>query len=112
MMYNIEWAKAVALTLPIVPWESNGHAGDMQVMIGAVEMHLTARQAYCDRGKIHWFVETHDSAEITIDHADGFPRYYFKAEAFAMELEAWLKERKLWDHPVLASHRATMELLV
>ena len=56
--------------------------------------------------------QSHDPAEITIDHADLFPRYYFSEVAFAIELDKWLEARGLYEHPEYLKMKAMEELPV
>lgn len=54
-------------------------------------IELRARPAYCNRGNwiagIAWF------APLSIDAADGWPRYYFDRARAKAEIEAWLDKR-------------------
>ena len=58
-----------------------------------IEVTIERRPAYCDRGR--WLVQavSQAPAALSIDFADGFPRYYFGDEALVSELLAWLKAR-------------------
>jgi hypothetical protein len=55
---------------------------------------IARRPAYCDRGRFLWHCESKDSRILTIDHADGFPRYFFGAAALVNEMAAWCEARK------------------
>jgi hypothetical protein len=52
---------------------------------------VEARPGYCNRGRFLVNAETIDPAVLSIDWADGFPRYYFGVEACVSELLAWMK---------------------
>ena len=56
---------------------------------------ISARPVYCDRGRFLWSVESTNTRRLTIDSADGFPRYYFTVDAAVLEICAWLDARKL-----------------
>jgi hypothetical protein len=56
---------------------------------------VEARPPYCNRGRYLVNAQSEDPAAIEIDWADGFPRYYFGAEACASELLAWMAARAL-----------------
>lgn len=58
-----------------------------------VIMWVKLRPPYCDRGRYLWNAES-TSYKITIDHADGFPRYYFLIDSLVNEINAWIKKRK------------------
>jgi hypothetical protein len=44
---------------------------------------VEARPAYCNRGRFLVNAQSIDAAVLSIDWADGFPRYYFGVEACA-----------------------------
>ena len=73
-----------------------------------VRSWVAARPPYCDRGRFMWQVEPVSNEYLTIDWADGFPRYYFTVEAAELEIGAWLSARSLVGQGVsmsLASYR-------
>lgn len=51
------------------------------------------RPGYCDRGRYQWHCESKDSRIITVDFADGFPRYFFGLDAMLSEMQAWCEKR-------------------
>ena len=48
---------------------------------------------YCDRGRWLLNADSKDPTKITLDWADGFPRYYFEDECLLREMKAWLFAR-------------------
>lgn len=55
---------------------------------------LAPRARYCDRGRWLATLDVWGELALSIDSADGWPRYYFdKARALA-EIRAWLEARK------------------
>lgn len=56
---------------------------------------LMRRPAHCDRGNWYALVEPDPRSQLalSLDEADGFPRYYFDLDRAKLELEAWLKRR-------------------
>lgn len=59
-------------------------------------IHLQARPHYCDRGNFDAKLELHPGAhpiKLYIDHADGWPRYYFDYDRAKLEIQAWLTKR-------------------
>jgi len=57
---------------------------------------LERRPGYCDRGNFIAKLFPHGALELSIDEADGWPRYYFDEERAKLEVEAWLKKRGQW----------------
>jgi hypothetical protein len=57
------------------------------------EITLEARPSYCDRG--NWIAKLHPEGKLamSIDFADGWPRYYFDLDRAKLELEAWIRKR-------------------
>lgn len=57
------------------------------------EITLEARPWYCDRG--NWLAKVHPEGKLLreLDHADGWPRYYFDHDRAKAEIEAWLIKR-------------------
>lgn len=71
------------LTAPIVTRQG---AGDY-------EIHLTPRPGYCDRGD--WLIHVDAHGAHDLDHADGFPRYFFGSEdEVKVQMERWLWRRE------------------
>lgn len=60
-----------------------------------VSIWVELRPTYCNRGTFLVNANSNDPARITIDWADGFPRYYFSAECCVSELLAWMAAREL-----------------
>lgn len=60
---------------------------------------LQARPRYCDRGNFLAMIFVIDPAsvgarDLSLDGADGWPRYYMDLDRGKLEIEAWLKKRK------------------
>jgi len=57
---------------------------------------ITKRPGYCDRGHYGVLVETMRGKEpiMTIDGADGFPRYFFSLQRLFDELHDWIEFNK------------------
>jgi hypothetical protein len=49
-----------------------------------------------DRGNFIAKLFPRSPLNLSIDSADGWPRYYFDLERARLELEAWLKVRDQW----------------
>lgn len=60
---------------------------------------MDERPAYCDRGRWLARLEVTNGLALSIDYADGWPRYYFDRERAMLEIEAWLRNRKEWIEP-------------
>lgn len=59
------------------------------------QISVELRPPYCNRGRFIVQADSYDERVISIDWADGFPRYYFGVEACASELLAWMRARNL-----------------
>jgi hypothetical protein len=57
---------------------------------------MDARPGYCDRGRWLARLEVTSPVQLAIDHADGWPRYYFDLDRAKAEIEAWLHTRREW----------------
>jgi hypothetical protein len=57
--------------------------------VGRVHVWIEKRPPYCDRG--HFL--GHVMGVPTLDHQDGFPRYYMNLDRAKAELEEWLQWR-------------------
>jgi hypothetical protein len=57
---------------------------------------INERPQYCDRGNwlAHLEVNPDYAWKVSIDHSDGWPRYYFDLERAKLEVEAWLTKRQ------------------
>lgn len=65
-------------------------------------VYIDPRPSYCDRGRFVSYVITRHGApcgSCDVDHADGFPRYYFDLERAKAEMEAWMTARKWVPDP-------------
>ena len=60
---------------------------------GAISAWISQRPHYCDRGRWLVHAESTDPAILTIDAADGFPRYYFYNESLVREFGHWFALR-------------------
>lgn len=65
------------------------------IHIGPALVTVLERPPYCDRGRFQVQVDTTDILALDLDHADGFPRYYFDPAACALEVILWLGARGL-----------------
>lgn len=58
---------------------------------------ISKRPYYCDRGNFLAHIEVHvPPLRLSIDEADGWPRYYFDEERMKLEILAWLHKRGEW----------------
>jgi hypothetical protein len=78
--------------------EVEGMPGLSWVKVLGRDCYLTVegRPAYCDRG--NWIVKAFlkpgkTVVDLSIDSADGFPRYYFGTACCASEITMWLQAR-------------------
>lgn len=70
--------------------EEDGYLqGEFPPLTVTVEM----RPVYCDRGRYVVKAWSGDPTALTVDMADGFPRYYFHPDCAAREIHEWLKAR-------------------
>ncbi len=60
------------------------------------EITLEPRPYYCDRGNYLAKLFPTGALFLSIDEADGWPRYYFHPEHAKSEINAWLKKRGQW----------------
>ncbi len=67
--------------------------GTLNIIVPPIKAWITERPYYCDRGRWQLNAESTDPAKLTIDWADGFPRYYFHEDSLVMELATWLMTR-------------------
>ncbi len=79
-------------------WEklqgSSEHPTYWSVKTDQCEIIIEPRPPYCDRGRMVAKVFTVAGAELFIDNADGWPRYYYDLGRAKAEIEAWLSFRK------------------
>lgn len=83
-------------------WETITTAGQPYRLIQgkACVIYLENRPHYCDRGNFIAKIFTREDApaadimELSLDEADGWPRYYFDENRAKAECEAWLIKRK------------------
>jgi len=60
-------------------------------------IEIAARPAYCDRGNFTATIQVvGDPWRLSLDGADGWPRYYFDLDRAKLEVEAWLHKREQW----------------
>lgn len=79
--------------LTVLPGDTTLTA-NLKVDARDVWLSVEARAPYCDRGRwkvLPWPKVGPD--KLWIDAHDGFPRYYFDAEAMATEIDLWLQAR-------------------
>lgn len=67
--------------------------GWIEVDLESCSFTVQKRPPYCDRGSYTWLCDSKDQRVLTIEEADGFPRYYFHVASLTMEMEAWCKVR-------------------
>jgi hypothetical protein len=63
------------------------------------EIVLEPRPPYCDRGNFLAKLFSEGELLLSIDAADGWPRYYFDEARAKAEVEAWLRKRGQWMDP-------------
>ena len=83
---------AEALQAAGVPFVDRGDFIDCQH--GPVMMWIQRGRA-TDRGNWLFMAGSLDPTKVTIDEADGFPRYYFDDECCVKEVCAWIRARNL-----------------
>ncbi len=61
------------------------------------EIYLERRPHYCDRGDFIAKIFPAEGSELfrDFDGQDGWPRYYFDEGRAKLEIEAWLRKRRL-----------------
>lgn len=60
-------------------------------------IEICARPAYCNRGKLIATIQAEgDLRRLSLDAADGWPRYYFDLDRAKAEVEAWMHNRAQW----------------
>lgn len=88
---------AVQLHDPALGWSAAGIPGsgvEVHRIVGRdCSIELQPRPAYCNRG--NWLATIDATGELAreLDHADGWPRYYFDLNLAKVEVEAWLVKR-------------------
>ena len=63
----------------------------------AIMGFIVMRPAICDRGRWLLHAASTDPTVLTVDHQDGFPRYYFEDMSVCRELRSWLYVRGQLD---------------
>lgn len=86
------------MTWKYEPVDEHDRSAGMYWIINGKECEITIekRPHYCDRG--NWIAKIHaiGSFHYSIDHQDGWPRYYFELDRAKLECEAWLHKRGQW----------------
>jgi hypothetical protein len=59
-------------------------------------VEIWPRPNYCDRGsvEVHVLVRPERRADVVVDAADSFPRYYFDLDCAKSEVQDWMEARK------------------
>ena len=60
-----------------------------------VRIFIERRPYYCDRGRYGFWAESKVNEKLTIDFADGFPRYFFSLQRAFDEMYDWILFRDL-----------------
>lgn len=79
-------------------WQYQTMDGITWLEIKGKECTITCeeRPSYCDRGNYIYKLFPTGELALSIDHQDGWPRYYFDQDRANLECEAWLKKRGQW----------------
>lgn len=62
-------------------------------------IEIASRPAYCNRGNFIATIDHLPKADLrrlSLDGADGWPRYYFDLGRAKLEAEDWLRKRRQW----------------
>lgn len=76
-----------------LPWSGIGW---IEIKGKECRITLETRPSYCDRGNFIAKLFPIGRLELSIDHQDGWPRYYFDQDRAKLECEDWLKKRGQW----------------
>lgn len=68
-------------------------------------IEIAARPAYCNRGNFIATIECQNPRRLSLDGADGWPRYYFDLERAKLEVQAWMRKRGQWLHAQARWHQ-------
>ena len=63
----------------------------LTIDIGPLHLWIGQRPHYCDRGRWLVHVETRDPIALSLDAADGFPRYYYKDKSLVTEVVSFIE---------------------
>lgn len=80
----MDWTIHTVDHSPVIWWEVHGRE---------CSITIEPRPVYCDRGNLIAKVFPTGSLAMSMDHADGWPRYYFDLDRAKLECEAWLVKR-------------------
>ena len=72
----------------------------LEIRVEQAYVTIEPRPHYCDRGNFIVKVTPHGDLALSLDWADGFPRYYFGPKACADEIYAWMSVRRILPEPV------------
>lgn len=72
-------------------WEN--HGGYLEIRGRECSISLEPRPVYCDRGNWIAKLDARGELALSIDWADGWPRYYFDLDRAKQEIQAWLEKR-------------------
>lgn len=61
-------------------------------------IEIASRPAYCNRGNFIATINCHNPRRLSLDGADGWPRYYFDIACAKLEVQAWMRKRGQWMH--------------
>ena len=80
-----------------VKWQEESGFYFPYIDLPNVTIYLERRPYYCDRGRYGFWAESKVPDQLTIDWADGFPRYFFSLQRAFDEMHDWVQFRKLLD---------------
>jgi hypothetical protein len=90
-------AKGLTVEFPEERW--------LEINAGQALITIEPRPIYCDRGNFLVHVDPRGDLALSLDGADGFPRYYFGVQACADEVHEWMRVRRILPEPT-AGERA------
>lgn len=62
--------------------------------IGPLHLWISQRPHYCDRGRWLVHAESRNPVALSLDAADGFPRYYYQSTALVTEVMSFIEAHK------------------
>ena len=70
--------------------------GELKIEFPHAIGYVHKRPSYCDRGRFGFLIEVRDGHvdKLTVDHADCFPRYFFKLQRALDEMRDWIEFNK------------------
>lgn len=76
-------------------WKLEFEDREIIVELPETRIIIEKRNFYCDRGRYGFWAESKNQEKVSIDFADGFPRYFFSLQRAFDEMNDWVEFRKL-----------------